>query len=957
MPPLETDIESAVRDALAGDEAAFERVVRAYHGAVWAIAYAMTGDRAGADDLTQETFLVVWTEISRLRAPGAFPMWIRTIARNLARNWLRSRGYRARLAERYMAEPRSEDAAQADAAILQSERRERILAALRTLSPRIRETMVLFYLEERPIGEIADALGLSETAVKSRLFQGRKRLRDALAAGWERDFRESLPTANPTAVAGRVMGGLALGPAAPEIGRSAAAAGWAMWHQETIRQTTGRALDALAQGGVAVSAKKAAALAAAALLAGAGAWVAWTQGERFGFGSGAVLEGTPMPGGAMRYGAVSGEAETDGAEDAPEALAVVSAAPEAAENTPPSDVDGQAAAEAAFAAALDAFGDTTVRAMSPLRRRIAERNRIDDEDQYASIAGHVIDLEGRPVADALVSAFTPGRDPDAGPMGSRLESGMVWRDAGHRFTAVTDAAGAYRIEGIAYEGTVHVGARKPGYIVNDPAGVGRLDIQPGDAITGIDFILEPGVTLYGKVLDPSGKPIAGAQVFCVGIRSGGGTQMGLVNEGATDASGAFYMTFDREGVLTLEVVAAMGQTTFAGIAFRDGDAIELVMEKPASMEGTITHRDGKSAAGVNVVLGGYWAPDSGRHRAPASVLDGVTDAQGYYRVDGVDPGASYAVTILDADGKALTAAMDIDGFAPGEARIWDYTFAGRSRVAGTVYGQQTGQPLRDIMVAVRRPGDARDLREVFVNADGTYAIDILEGPGEYHVYPRFTDIDPNEHGYPSGEVIDIAADEERALDLTMIDPVSASVRAVDPSGTPMANLDVGVWEAQRNRMPVARTDADGRYEYHGFAPTVPIAFEVRGPEGQRAKTIPQTGEPGAVFPEQTVVMYRTGGIQGRAVDAEGQPLARVELRIWAEDGAGYSMYVDQTTDENGYFTVVNGLPAAEVRLTAECDDPATEQPLTWNGGTVALQPDVLNPVGTMPFAPVSDARE
>src|SRR5258708_18464929 len=78
-----------VRAALAGDEEAFETVIRTYSRRVYVVAYAILQDQSEAEDIVQETFLKAHQQRGKLREPEKFPAWLLTVTRNGARDRLR----------------------------------------------------------------------------------------------------------------------------------------------------------------------------------------------------------------------------------------------------------------------------------------------------------------------------------------------------------------------------------------------------------------------------------------------------------------------------------------------------------------------------------------------------------------------------------------------------------------------------------------------------------------------------------------------------------------------------------------------------------------------------------------------------------------------------------------------------------------------------------------------------
>ena len=95
------ELQKLVVLARTRDQQAFGKLVTHYYRLAYSLAYSTVGDWSAAQDIAQETFLVAWTHLDNLRHAGAFPMWIRKIARNLSLNWIRSANYRRKLTERH----------------------------------------------------------------------------------------------------------------------------------------------------------------------------------------------------------------------------------------------------------------------------------------------------------------------------------------------------------------------------------------------------------------------------------------------------------------------------------------------------------------------------------------------------------------------------------------------------------------------------------------------------------------------------------------------------------------------------------------------------------------------------------------------------------------------------------------------------------------------------------------
>ena len=127
----------------------------------------------------QETFLAVWRGAARYRPQGAGGGWIWGIARRQAALWLRGRG-RAVCLVHVLAQ--TEFAAAGDPADAASWRAD-LAAAVEALGPvggPEREVWRLLYVEDRPVAEVAELMGVSAGTVKSRAHRARRLLRAAL---------------------------------------------------------------------------------------------------------------------------------------------------------------------------------------------------------------------------------------------------------------------------------------------------------------------------------------------------------------------------------------------------------------------------------------------------------------------------------------------------------------------------------------------------------------------------------------------------------------------------------------------------------------------------------------------------------------------------------------------------------------------------------------------------------
>ena len=164
---------SVVTLACAGDQPAFEELVRRHQSSVRNLLRSLCRNSALADDLAQETFLQAWKHLKSLRVPEAFAGWLRKLAINSWRQYLRREGAFGKLAEVQAGDVVSIPAA-TECLDLNS--------ALGTLAPDVRLCIVLSYHEGMSHSEIAAVTRLPLGTVKSHIARGTARLRSLLAA-------------------------------------------------------------------------------------------------------------------------------------------------------------------------------------------------------------------------------------------------------------------------------------------------------------------------------------------------------------------------------------------------------------------------------------------------------------------------------------------------------------------------------------------------------------------------------------------------------------------------------------------------------------------------------------------------------------------------------------------------------------------------------------------------------
>lgn len=169
-----------IRKAAAGDRDAASALIRAHQGSLFAYLVRMTGRNDIAEDVTQEAFIRVLTNLDRFDPRFRFSTWLFTIARRL---YLNLREKKKPSSESDMLGKCANASPQPDTVEADDYRtsyRDTLQRALMTLSVEQREVVVLFHQHDWPIWLIAEQLTMPEGTVKSHLHRGRIKLREAV---------------------------------------------------------------------------------------------------------------------------------------------------------------------------------------------------------------------------------------------------------------------------------------------------------------------------------------------------------------------------------------------------------------------------------------------------------------------------------------------------------------------------------------------------------------------------------------------------------------------------------------------------------------------------------------------------------------------------------------------------------------------------------------------------------
>ena len=170
-----TELASLARRLRAGEREAARELVDKYYERIYLFMRAVGHDRHTSEDLVQETFLRAWHHIGQLRSSKALNGWLFRIAGNVSRLYWR----RHKDGDTVSAEVGEPPATERDGSQQAGEHEEfaRLHGAVARLPWKLREAVVLHYLEQLTIAEAADAAGVRPGTMKSRLNRGLEALR------------------------------------------------------------------------------------------------------------------------------------------------------------------------------------------------------------------------------------------------------------------------------------------------------------------------------------------------------------------------------------------------------------------------------------------------------------------------------------------------------------------------------------------------------------------------------------------------------------------------------------------------------------------------------------------------------------------------------------------------------------------------------------------------------------
>jgi len=163
-----------------GDIDALGVLYQRHRTQVYRTALAITHDEGMADDILQETFVRVYKYASSFDQTQPFEPWLYRMTVNLTYSWINRAKRWVHFFQGALEQLKMPERRNPDNILERQEQRTTLQQAIESLPVSQRAVIVLFYLEELSVNEVAYVLNIAEGTVKSRLYHARKKLKEAI---------------------------------------------------------------------------------------------------------------------------------------------------------------------------------------------------------------------------------------------------------------------------------------------------------------------------------------------------------------------------------------------------------------------------------------------------------------------------------------------------------------------------------------------------------------------------------------------------------------------------------------------------------------------------------------------------------------------------------------------------------------------------------------------------------
>jgi len=185
-------VQGLLEAARSGDAEAFGSLVHRFEGTVYPFILRQVRRPAVAEDLAQDVFIRLWRHLGEIASADTLGAWLRRVAANTVIDHWRKEDARRRQIQTMREHPVARHVLKPSARMESQETVDTVHAALEVLPPKLRSILLLRTVEDLSYEELADTLGLSAGAVRSRLFRARQALHEALKRGRAADYLQRM---------------------------------------------------------------------------------------------------------------------------------------------------------------------------------------------------------------------------------------------------------------------------------------------------------------------------------------------------------------------------------------------------------------------------------------------------------------------------------------------------------------------------------------------------------------------------------------------------------------------------------------------------------------------------------------------------------------------------------------------------------------------------------------------
>lgn len=502
-----------------------------------------------------------------------------------------------------------------------------------------------------------------------------------------------------------------------------------------------------------------------------------------------------------------------------------------------------------------------------------------------TLRGRIVDEQGLPLAGAEIEARS------SSSWGGRAR--RLSRDEPAGRVASSDLEGRFALQRLP-TGSLDIVITRAGYAREIVPGVEMLEGEDRDLG---EVELEPGRSVFGRVTDDVGAPLADASIYVLEGSARNLMRMnrppwGVEPDAVSGADGSFIVA-DRRADETISLLAHRKGFTLSqrsGVEVANADAIVLELEPASRVSGVVLDEDESPVPGASVMLTKSTIGPGGRAFFSGMGGSGETDSEGRFVIENVRPDT----WTLGAGGRGFLSTTRPAVEVPRGEDVEDLelTLSRGARLAGLVL-EPDGSPAGDASVSIadREEGGVGAWmsfggRAARTDAEGRFVLEGLD-MGDQSVRASHAD-------YPSLTRDVEIGEGSNSITLTFDAGLSVSGRVVDRGGAPVAGANAYLrpagsgWRAGR-----AETGPDGSFVIEGMKPgeyeASASASGYSSPEETQRVTLVEGQAPAPL----ELVLSESAVIRGRVIGLESRDYADVRVSAASSEGRwGSSSGVD-----------------------------------------------------------------